>query len=373
MKIFMIPNNMNNNCYGLRNKLPADFLKKRGHEVKIENEFKGFYHPVLGQAIDASVFDGSDVLVLNRHYEMDTPTIRNVITYCKAKGIKVVYETDDLLSAVDPDNPAHQKVAKSAQLVMAMAMMADVCTTTGEGLKQELLKLNGNVQIVPNCIDPTKWKKRKGGNKKLRIGWAGGSSHSADLLLIIDVIRDLQKEHDFEFVIFGLVPQSWEENIKFLKGKHKEQAKEQAKIGKIPGEAPWYTKMMELDMALKKIKWSHQPFVPLAEYNDKLTELNLDIGLCPLVDTRFNRCKSAIKFYEYAMVNTLTLASKVTPYQEEINCCVKNRHNKWVNKLKQLIQDKEMRDSLLKQQREWVLENRDINKKIHLWEEVYNN
>jgi len=103
MKIFIIPNNTENNCFGLRNKLPADFLEKRGHEIRIENSFQGFYHPVLGQSIDASVFDWADVVVFNRHYDMDCPTLRNVFTYCKAKGIKVVYETDDLLSAVDPE------------------------------------------------------------------------------------------------------------------------------------------------------------------------------------------------------------------------------------------------------------------------------
>jgi len=125
-------------------------------------------------------------------------------------------------------------------------------------------------------------------------------------MIILDVIRDLQKEIDFDFTIFGLSPTKWDEHIDDLRKKHSEQ------VNNTPNSKPndWYSKTIKLADSLKTLKWTHQPFVPLSEYNQTLCKLNLDIGLCPLVDNRFNRCKSAIKFYEYAMVGTCTMASK---------------------------------------------------------------
>jgi len=356
----------------VRNKLPGKYLKERGHEVRFVNEFKGYYNPQFKtKAIDPSDVDWCDVVVFNRHYDVDAGTLRNLILYAKANGKKVIYETDDLLTGVDPANPAYQAVSKNIQQVMTMLTHADVCTTTGEALRQELLKGNRNVKILPNCMNKDEWKLRKGKNKKVRVGWAGGSSHIKDLLLVADAIRDLKKEIDFEFVIFGLVPAKWKDYIKSLKEKHKKQIEEKEKEGfKDIQPAEWVKKMFELDEKLN-FDFEHHPFVPLKEYNKKLSDLNLDIGICPLEDTLFNRCKSAIKFYEYAMVGTMTLASKVTPYQEEVNCCVKNRYDKWKNKLKYLIENEEVRNFLAQEQREWVLKNREIRSNIHLWEQVY--
>lgn len=366
MKILIIPNNMANNCFGLRNKLPSDYLEKRGHEVWIKNDWNQVTAKDGRQGFDPTPLDWCDVVVFNRHYDMDTASLRNLMTYAKNEGKKVVYETDDLLEVLNFSNPMYQDLLSHIAQVRMMANTATLCTTTGQEIKEELSKYNSNVEILPNCIEPDKWKKRKGGNKKVRVGYAGGSSHVEDLMMIIDVIRDLQKEIDFRFIIFGMSPLPWKKYILHIKQKHNDILK------KRPGSKPaeWYSKTLELDEKLNEIKWKHQQFVPLADYNKTLSELNLDIGICPLVDNRFNRSKSAIKFYEYAMVGTMTLASKIPPYEGE-TYCVKNKYHNWFNKLKFLIENKEEREKNAKEQREWVLANRDIKNNIHLWEKAY--
>lgn len=369
MKILIIPNNTTNNCFGVRNKLPADYLSKLGHEIKIENGFQVYKHPEYGNVIDPGLIDWADAVVFNRHYDVKLTTLRNLILYAKRQGKKVIYETDDLLEGLDWSNPMHESIKAHVPQVRMMMNLADLCTTTGEFLKSEMEKYNDNVAILPNCVEPEKWKLRKGGNIKVRVGYAGGSSHSADTLLVVDIIRDLQKEIDFEFVIFGLAPIQWEKYIKHTKKRHEEQLKNR------PGGKPaeWYSKVIQLDEKLKQIKWKHQPFVPLSKYNTTLSKLNFDIGLCPLEDTKFNRCKSCIKFYEYAMVGTCTLASRVSPYREEVNYLAKNKYPNWYSKLKNLILDNKLRERITQQQREWVLKNRTIGSNIHLWEKAYNN
>lgn len=365
MNILIIPNNTENNCFGLRNALPAEFLKD--HSIKTSTNLKTYFHPELKKrVIDSTMLDWAEVVVLNRHYNGVTDALKGVIKYCKENNKLVVYETDDLLQGLNFHNPAYQLLVNSMPQVKMMATMADVCTTTTETLRNELLKYNKNVVVLPNCVDPAKWKERAKGNRRPVVGWAGGSSHIADLRLVVDVIKELKEEIDFEFVIFGLSAKSWREHIKELKNRHAEEA---ARYRAVP--APWYTETMELNRVLSSFSWVHQPFIPLKDFNKKLTELNFDIGICPLEDNRFNRCKSAVKFYEYAMVGTATLASHVTPYKEEVGYTAKNRPTKWKNKLKKLLLDEQFRDKLSKEQKHWVLKNRDINNKIKLWEDVY--
>lgn len=368
MKILIIPNNTDNNCYRLRNGLPKKYLEELGHEVRLKQEFSSYKHPLHGMTIDPGEdFDWAEVVVFNRHYDIDSKYIQSLMRYAKDQGKKVIYETDDMLDILDKSNPAYSVIQGNEQSVKMMMMEADVCTTTGEFIASKIADYNPNVRVLPNCIVPAEWTPRPKKSKKIRVGWAGGCSHAEDLKIIMEVIKSLQKDIDFEFVIFGMSPEPWEEYISNLKEKHKENMK------KRPGAKPaqWYSSMIDLAGQLKNIKFIHEPFVPLKDYAKKLSELDLDIGLCPLVDTDFNKCKSAIKFYEYAMVDTVTLASNITPYKEEVGLLVKNRYGKWKTKLKKLIEDKAMREFHLMEQKDWVLENRTMKNNIDKWEKVY--
>ena len=368
MKILIIPNNMVNNCFGVRNYLPAKFLSERGHEVRFKQRFEVYDHPVYGKTIDPTDLDWADVVVFNRHYDIGTNTLKNVMKYCKSQGKLVVYETDDLLDRLDPVNPMFQDMKGHIEQVKVMASEASVCTTTGPDIKRELSRYNQNVQILPNCIDEDVWQLRKRGNARLKIGWAGGSSHAADLMIVIDVIKRLKNELDFEFVIFGLADKEWQAHVERLTTRHEEQ-KKQFPLMK---PAAWYEAVVNLAEVLKDLEFTHIPFVKHELYNKTLSELNLDIGLCPIIDTTFNRCKSAIKFYEYAMVGTACLASKIPPYEAEVMYTAKNKFEDWYKKLKTLIINKEMREDLATQQRDWVIKHRNIRDVIKNWEAVYN-
>jgi glycosyltransferase involved in cell wall biosynthesis len=50
------------------------------------------------------------------------------------------------------------------------------------------------------------------------------------------------------------------------------------------------------------------------EYPKHLSTMKWDIGIAPLVDSAFTRCKSHIKFLEYSMYKIPTIASRVYPY-----------------------------------------------------------
>src|SRR5258706_9442943 len=90
------------------------------------------------------------------------------------------------------------------------------------------------------------------------------------------------------------------------------------------------------------------------------------IGIAPLLDDQFNRHKSCIKYYEYAMSGAVTLASHVVPYSTEVPITAKNNRESWKRKLEEVLQAD--RAKLFREQRDWVLANRDIEKNVELWE-----
>jgi spore maturation protein CgeB len=87
-----------------------------------------------------------------------------------------------------------------------------------------------------------------------------------------------------------------------------------------------------------------------------MMSMGWDIGLAPLLDIEFNRCKSHIKWMEYSMSKTPVLASRVYPYYEKIDnkdVIVDGKtgflfsdENEFKTKLKKLILDIELRKKI---------------------------
>ena len=67
---------------------------------------------------------------------------------------------------------------------------------------------------------------------------------------------------------------------------------------------------------LAGIRYEFHPMVPFSQHAEKVCELALNIGIAPLVEDNFNRNKSCIKYYEYALSGAVTVASRVLPYSD---------------------------------------------------------
>jgi glycosyltransferase involved in cell wall biosynthesis len=75
----------------------------------------------------------------------------------------------------------------------------------------------------------------------------------------------------------------------------------------------------------------------------------MDVGLIPLKDTEFNRCKSELKMMEMGAKKLPVVVSNQYPYtniaKHGINSLVANK-NDWYKNIKKLIDSKEMRKDL---------------------------
>jgi hypothetical protein len=127
-----------------------------------------------------------------------------------------------------------------------------------------------------------------------------------------------------------------------------------------PERNSYFRSALDFYSKLKNLRMLHVPFAPPELHPSILSRSSFDIGLCPLQDTEFNKAKSAIKFYEYAAVGAVTLASDVGPYVDEVNYRAKNTKKDWIKKLEKLIVDKEFREKLRQQQYDYVYKNRNI-------------
>uniref|UniRef100_A0A7V3JAR7 Glycosyltransferase n=1 Tax=candidate division CPR3 bacterium TaxID=2268181 RepID=A0A7V3JAR7_UNCC3 len=334
MKILYIANSVVQQASTFyRNILPAKALRKRGHTVDF---------------LPISSFD-YDIVVLNRFY---AKPFEEEISKIKTLGAKIVYETDDWVINIPPTNPLYYQAREEAKNYYFLIKSADVITCTTPYLRDRIKKdTDKKILVVPNSLDLSYWRVRAGNNQKIKIGYTGSDSHWEELNFILDILIDLQRTYDFDVVLLGL-------GISQLN-----EAEVLPNCGYLAKEI---SRKLKLLKNLKVREWTSAD-----KYPQVLTEENLDIGLVPLIDNEFNRCRSCLKFYEYAATNTLTIASDVIPYNTEVNCLVKNRFADWKKKLQELIENKKLREDLVREQRKWVIENRDIEKNAILWENAF--
>jgi glycosyltransferase involved in cell wall biosynthesis len=186
-----------------------------------------------------------------------------------------------------------------------------------------------NTYVFPNTIVPRHYEHynvvRK--DSRIRILWQGSNSHYVDWYPLRDALKEIcDKYRDkIVFVIYG---------EKF----------------------PWIHNIIPEDMI------EHHYWTLYEAYKLKRGLLNCDINLCPLVDDVFNRCKSAIKWYEASIWEKpeATLAQKTEPYHEIED----NVNGLLFENISLLIEDADLRKRLGANAKQWVLKNRTPDKTI---------
>jgi glycosyltransferase involved in cell wall biosynthesis len=298
----------------------------------------------------------SDIVVFHRPNDWRSLEIAKKL---KAQGKKIVADNDDTYKSLEGKNleKALQKVNEGLD---EFCKFADMVTCTTETLAKEYRKLNKNVVVLPNCVDPDVWPEPlKNETDKVRIGFVGSVASNGDYNEIKDVLKELSKRDDVQLVVFALPPQSPDKN---------------------DTEGFIVREMYQSDFNFwhsLNIEWT--PFVPMADYVDTLNELRLDIMIIPRKDDYFNRCKSNLKFLEASMLEIPCIvqgfADGLSPYQvnpeDRKHLLLIEDNSEWLKAINILVADKELRQKIGREAKEYVLENYSISKNIHLWENAY--
>lgn len=303
----------------------------------------------------------ADIVVFHRPEDMRKLELARLL---KKQGKKIVLDNDDTYK--DPTggvglntyfNAERMKrgLETTSRMADAFLIEADLVTTTTEMLANEYRKLNKNVAVLPNCVDPFYFDEPlRNETDTVRIGVTGSIGQSSDLDVLAPIIKHYEHDKRVKIVFFSL-PANRAANPMLSKAYENE-----------------YNFLDSVD-----VEW--HPTVNADVYYDKINSLKLDVMIIPRKDNYFNRCKSNLKFIEASMFEIPVIAQGFTdglsPYQvnpEDSNHMkIVIDNNDWIPEIEKMILDKEGRRELGRKAREYVTANYDITKKAHLWNEAY--
>ena len=232
--------------------------------------------------------------------------------------------------------------------IKKLVSAADEIVVSTSELKRRFdnLNLSGNVTIIRNYyldnVLPLK-EFSYSGNQYVKIGYFGTMTHNNDLELIHNVIlrlKDIFSKKGIQ-VDLEVIGASIDENVDWFNVK----------------KMPYYPMSMATFM-----KWIS-------------VRANWDIGIIPLVNTEFNKCKSELKYIEFTALGVPIVASDVDAYkgtvEEGVTGFLANSEDEWVNKLSMLIENPKLRHGILNNARDDILKNYDLRSRAKQWDEIF--
>ena len=167
------------------------------------DKYFDYFRPTLKIDPDADDVKEHDVMVVQRVRQSHSP----LIGYARKLGKMVIYEHDDLDMHLPVSHSLYQtyKLNNTPAAVRQWANAADAVTVSTRHLAEEYRRIGcKRVKVWQNVLDLSlpNWNLPRIPSDKIRIGWAGGSTHYEDLKMIAPSIRQILK--DFPNTVFIL-------------------------------------------------------------------------------------------------------------------------------------------------------------------------
>lgn len=334
-----------------------------------------------------------DIVHFHRSIGQDFDEANKLIQTLNSIGIVTIMDLDDYWLPTK-EHPIHQLIIQNKlnQKIVANLKVAGHVTTTTSLFAAEISKINKNVYVLPNAINPkeSQFNQETKPSDKLRFGWLGGSSHLHDLKLLNGVTNKLKNSHDkFSLYLCGFDTRGTVTEINKETGEQKQRPIR-------PEETVWaryeeiFTDNYKLVSSqqleyLKKFEDSEyimesEPFYnrvwtkPVTSYasNYRL----FDVSLSPIVNHIFNRVKSQLKVIEAGFYKKAIIASNVGPYTIDLKHALKNgqfsdgnallvdevkNHSDWAKNMKKLIDNPNFAYDLGQRLYETVKDTYDLN------------
>lgn len=176
----------------LQNMYPDDFHVDIDYEPRIN---------------DVNYWKQYQIVHIHRNIGNSYEQTPNIINFLKSIGIVVIVDLDDYWLP-GKEHPIHTLIVqdKIHEKIMANLKVASYVTTTTNIFADEIRKLNRNVVIFPNAIDPneSQFKQPTEPSDRIRIGWLGGSSHLHDLKLLEGFVsKNISLKDKVQYVLCG--------------------------------------------------------------------------------------------------------------------------------------------------------------------------
>ena len=231
-------------------------------------------------------------MIFNRY---GLPHSRILIEECKAYQIPTIYFIDDdLLNIPTALGNVVQEQHDNQEVVLTRKFLlenADLIYASTQYLAEKLAQVFPTQPIFHGAYPPylktliqkQKSKSKRPNQRNFKFGYMGSRGHQKDLNMIAPAIAQILSDYpQVEFETFGTIS--------------------------MPSELFRFKDRISSHPVIKK----YEAFL---QY---LYELSWDLGLAPLEDTKFNRCKSPIKYLEYTACGIPTIASNLSVYSRFI-------------------------------------------------------
>lgn len=287
-----------------------------------------------------SEIDGCDFFFVQRAYP--GPDTADVLEKIFKTGKPIVYETDDLLDNVPSDHPQYATFLPRIEKMLEVIRRASLVITTTESLRDHYSRYNHNTRVFANHICQQRWETIPStvkGNDVVTIGFAGTGTHLADIAMIEGALLRIAQRYGerVKFVFWGAVTND---------------------LRNLPNAT------------------IIQVGVPYIQYPSRLARLEFDIGLVPLRDTPFNRCKSDLKWIEYSSLGVASVVSALPQFSSAstmgLAVVVPNDEDAWYVAISRLIDDSSLRRALGAAAREYVFRERALENRIGAYAELLN-
>ncbi|MBD3816387.1 MAG: hypothetical protein IE913_08060 [Halothiobacillus sp.] len=265
----------------------------------------------------------ADIIITHRVSVKTEREANALLESARRRSIPLIYDLDDNLFELDPDAEGG-KYRPLIGVVRAFVQGADEIWASTATLATSLRESGGgNVVVHRNQLDPSIWRDvlsrpvapATRGNP-VRVLCMGTRTHARDFEIVEPVLRALKGRFSDSVQICVVGVRDTDD-----------------------GNAAWMESLPP------------PPFVG-ASYPAFVSWLGtlppFDIGLSPLCANDFNRCKSEIKFLDYAALGLAPVVSDLEPYRDLVQSgtngyLVEEQYESWLAVTNRLVSDHEHR------------------------------
>jgi glycosyltransferase involved in cell wall biosynthesis/SAM-dependent methyltransferase len=322
-------------CAYIRLLLPLHFLAETSKDYRIE---------ILDE--NSIFLKKPDIVICQRFWCQKQHLGNQILGEMRKRGIKVIYDLDDDLLSVTNVHADQQLIKERASLVLSMLSHCDLAVFSTSYLQEKYRPLCRNSIIIPNRLGKQIWKKDNSlpcseQNKTFRILYMGTATHDIEV--------------DFLNLIASRIKKAYGSRVSF------------AMVGGTNSE----TKSAGWDRRIPPVNCTTN-YPAFARW---LLSQSWDLALAPLIDTEFNRGKSAIKLMDYSALGVPIIASSHSEYEKEFAALpglsfLPNDAESWVQKITFLIENEKERIIQGSQNRQNFDKNLTLEKAEKNWEKV---
>lgn len=319
------------------------FMRKRDHEMIVVS-FEQWNDETLG----------ADLVIME---QLASP---HVVDTCHNLGAKVIFEADDaFIDTYDEsrENLTHLTDEQREQNIKTIQKV-DALTVTSEELKENYGRFTDKpIHVLPIYMDYEYYgdvidlKMPERNTDEIRVGWFGGKSHFEDLRMVVPAIKAVLEKY---------------ENVKFVYCGYGGTTSE-----RISNQIQWGEDVFS---EIPRDRREFHPGVPAEYWKYKHRFLDLDIGLCPLIDDEFNKHKVHTKWLEYSALRTPSVCSP-TVYDKVVadgkTGFIADTTKDWEEHISHLVEHERARKNMGQAASKEVRENHNVEDYWKEWEKVY--